>query len=1070
MNIKKHLLGILLGVGIVPLWADYTFTGPTSSGLSDYNWELNTNWTESGGSAALGSGEYPNRRSAGPYGIELIIHGTAGSPLVVRSNAELEGWDFRMNLEYAEVFLNSLNKFQHGGSGFSTEGRFTVGTGSRVTIADTNFGHFELKMDVTEPNGIVFTGDITNLGGERSPYYRLNSQGSVSYQGLNDDQATTHNVTFSIADLGLGEGTTVETRQLIGWTSVSNQTFTIDVAPVLEDVGETATLTAVNAEVDLVSVGDYYTYTGADGFYVKYVVRDPIVPGSEYLIFTDTVQTAGSVTGATVETAGGNTPAVVSYHNSLSDAENNVNAIADITTAGPGRYRIRAYVDGTDPTYPEVTQYKDFTILPASLPAADHLFIDANGGVYGAHANPGTDWDGALPISEIDAALTTANVGVFLKSGTYDVAQTLNVPAGKVLYGGFAGTETTAADRAKVANGFAWEFESPTILDGGTDIGARVLTLAGGTIDGITVQNGNAGGIQMTGGGAKVRFSIVRDNTGQAAESAGCAIGVNTGMGKIFVEDSWVHNNRFTSATSQAYKNHSVAAIGGGLNAGTPMDITRCMVTNNHNPYGISCFWTRNNAITVVNTLIAYNESGDGGKGAVAEAQGSTISLVNCTMVKNKGASGTHVLVAGGTRNATNSVVWGNNGQPHNLSLVNNNAVDDETAPTGTNLQLSAANEGTANAPGFKTVPANDPGYQATYPTADWSLWSGSLMIDHGDNSLTTETVDLAGNNRYLTIEVTPGDGTIDMGAFEYASFTPEAPDPVSAGGGALDLQWVVVPGAAATAGYQYQVDEVATFDSPSLMNGTSNSNGVFLSDMASGDYHFRFRAINDNGTIITDWSLAGTATVTPVLGLTITLDGSTLSWQAEAEIGVSHYKVQQFIDGQWVTIEELTAGAQSYESMINPAFDVRLLVIDQSGFTQSFLPDLAGKARVSYTLKTGWNLLGLPLDDADMSGLEAAIDGQPMVWNGVAYEVSNELQAGDAFFVYASAPAEVVVTGTKTVKAIELVKGWNLVGVTENQEAPVDAAIIYTLNEAYETVVEQAILLEGVGYWIYRN
>lgn len=249
-------------------------------------------------------------------------------------------------------------------------------------------------------------------------------------------------------------------------------------------------------------------------------------------------------------------------------------------------------------------------------------------------------------------------------------------------------------------------------------------------------------------------------------------------------------------------------------------------------------------------------------------------------------------------------------------------------------------------------------------------------------------------------------------------------------------------------------IDDVATYNAYRL-NMISIRN---TADTANGSTHF------DNIVIRSDNPL------TPVIGLQIGLEGTVLTWSAEQEIGVAEYQVQQLMNDVWTTVEVLTAGAGRYETLINPAYDVRLVVVDQSGFVQSFFPDLTGKARQAYTLNAGWNLLSLPLADADLTDLLGAVDGQPMIWNGSAYEIAEALNAGDAFFVYASEAVDVTISGTRSIEPLVLNSGWNLTGVTENQQAPAEASIIYTLDASYDEVTADDLLIEGVGYWIYAE
>lgn len=209
---------------------------------------------------------------------------------------------------------------------------------------------------------------------------------------------------------------------------------------------------------------------------------------------------------------------------------------------------------------------------------------------------------------------------------------------------------------------------------------------------------------------------------------------------------------------------------------------------------------------------------------------------------------------------------------------------------------------------------------------------------------------------------------------------------------------------------------------------------------------------------------------LTPVIGLELAINDDQLTWSATQELGVKSYQVQQLINGTWTTLEELTAGATVYTTTINPNYEVRLTVIDTDGFTQTFSPNVNGLSHFTYTLNAGWNLLSLPLSDVDFSPLFAAIDGAPMIWENGQYQTVETLQPGQAFFVYTPSATEVRISGVRATGELTLVKGWNLVGVTENQIAPSTADIIYTHDQSYQEVLSSETLIQGIGYWIYQK
>ena len=103
----------------------------------------------------------------------------------------------------------------------------------------------------------------------------------------------------------------------------------------------------------------------------------------------------------------------------------------------------------------------------------------------GNDSHPGTSW--ATAKLHVQAGVNAASSGdqVWVAKGTY----TENIAAvdGELVYGGFAGTETSLSQRNIAAN--------PTILDGsnsGTVYAIPSSATGTNTLDGFTVQNGNS--------------------------------------------------------------------------------------------------------------------------------------------------------------------------------------------------------------------------------------------------------------------------------------------------------------------------------------------------------------------------------------------------------------------------------------------------------------------------------------------------------------------------------------------------------------------------------------------------
>ena len=104
----------------------------------------------------------------------------------------------------------------------------------------------------------------------------------------------------------------------------------------------------------------------------------------------------------------------------------------------------------------------------------------------------GTSW---LTATSLENAVSTAQTGtiIWVQAGEYLLNNTLEVPAGTLLYGGFAGTESRLEDRNYA--------ERATILDGQDAV--RVVTLGDSAVlNGFTVRNGAAISVGQYDGGA----------------------------------------------------------------------------------------------------------------------------------------------------------------------------------------------------------------------------------------------------------------------------------------------------------------------------------------------------------------------------------------------------------------------------------------------------------------------------------------------------------------------------------------------------------------------------------------
>ncbi|MFT4072344.1 MAG: right-handed parallel beta-helix repeat-containing protein [Dysgonamonadaceae bacterium] len=180
-----------------------------------------------------------------------------------------------------------------------------------------------------------------------------------------------------------------------------------------------------------------------------------------------------------------------------------------------------------------------------SAEAAVFVKADAVGGANG------TSWNDAYTNVAEAIAAAQADDEIWIAAGTYGLTTGITVDKALSLYGGFAGTETSIDDRAKVAGGEAWEFQNPTVLK--ATAGMTILKTTGTgvtvTLDGITFDGDNISGTRGIDAQAvtltNIVRCIVRNNNINAA-----GVGIY-GKNKITVDASLVEDNVSTSTSGK---------------------------------------------------------------------------------------------------------------------------------------------------------------------------------------------------------------------------------------------------------------------------------------------------------------------------------------------------------------------------------------------------------------------------------------------------------------------------------------------------------------------------------------
>ncbi len=205
--------------------------------------------------------------------------------------------------------------------------------------------------------------------------------------------------------------------------------------------------------------------------------------------------------------------------------------------------------------------------------------------------------------------------------------------------------------------------------------------------------------------------------------------------------------------------------------------------------------------------------------------------------------------------------------------------------------------------------------------------------------------------------------------------------------------------------------------------------------------------------------------TVTPAIGMTVAQDGNLLSWTVDAEVGVKEYQIVDAATGE--VVEVVVAGNGSYSTTLPEGVEAKLVVIDNAGYAQTFIPDDGNILKVVYDLKEGWNLIAMPGDNADVANLKDVV-GDFWAWNGIAYEATDAPKACQGIWVYAPKAVQTVVTTEKSDAEIELNSGWNLMGPKENIKVPDTAHTVYGWNETYQELLEGGTMIQGIGYWVF--
>jgi predicted outer membrane repeat protein len=200
------------------------------------------------------------------------------------------------------------------------------------------------------------------------------------------------------------------------------------------------------------------------------------------------------------------------------------------------------------------------------------------------------------------------------------------------------------------------------------------------------------------------------------------------------------------------------------------INAVRCDVRNNTANIGGGVYA---NETQLISSIVANNSATTQGGGAYLTGAGS--NLIACSVVRNNAASNHSLFIPAGASATVNStVIWGSELSTTTVGTYTPQFTAIQGTSTGTeNPSLHASNTGYSNSPNFVN-PSTTNGASTTEEiaimSADWSLQSGSFLVDKGENSSTTIKNQLPQNDLHNHLRIC---SRLDIGALESGGCTP---------------------------------------------------------------------------------------------------------------------------------------------------------------------------------------------------------------------------------------------------------------------------------------------------------
>lgn len=286
------------------------------------------------------------------------------------------------------------------------------------------------------------------------------------------------------------------------------------------------------------------------------------------------------------------------------------------------------------------------------------LVIQVNATIFvqtGANGD-GTDWDNAF--GTLTEALAQAQAGdvIWVAAGTYtptntaDRTASFEIKDGVKVYGGFAGTETSLAQRASKLNKtiLSGEIGKPGIADNTYNVLYIENATANTVVDGFIITAGNANG--EADAAARIRCGGAMYNSGANGASkptiANCIFQNNTGRDGAAVYNNGRNGEASPTFTNCSFYSNTADLDGGAMyndgrqNGASNPSLKNCTFATNAGTYGGAIFnATETGVCNLYLENCAFNENSAYLRGgAVFNLNGAdkcVMELLDCTFAGN---------------------------------------------------------------------------------------------------------------------------------------------------------------------------------------------------------------------------------------------------------------------------------------------------------------------------------------------------------------------------------------------------------------------------------------------------